>query len=161
MNMFCRASLLSRLILWEFGGWRAAMSVDTFVFLRDDRLPPIAVWQAALDQAAVGIVLSDVSDLRKHTGYLPARHRGHPSGFEWYFGTIAEYFGGELPSGLGDRGHVINFVTHSDTRELFCAMVSGAVLASIADGRLFDEESGGLLEPDTALAQALTLERFI
>src|SRR5262245_9139404 len=138
-----------------------SMSVDTFYFIRDDRLPTISQWQAALDRAGVGVVLDDVGDLREHTGYLPAKHRDHPSGFEWYYGPLADNFGGDPPEGLGDREHVINFVTHSDTRERFCAMVIGAGLASIANGLLFDEESGGTIDPATALAQALSLERHI
>ena len=36
------------------------MSVDSFFFVRDDKLPTIPQWQAALDQARVGIVLEDV-----------------------------------------------------------------------------------------------------
>jgi hypothetical protein len=137
------------------------MSVETFYFVRDAKLPTVSQWQAALDQAGVGIVLDDVGDLRKHTGYLPARHRDHPSGFEWFYGPLADNFASDPPDGLGDRSHVIDLVTHGDTRELFCAMVSGAVLARIADGLLFDEESGGTIAPADALAQALTLERFI
>lgn len=137
------------------------MSVDSFFFVRDDKLPTIQQWQAALDQADVGIVLEDVGDLRKHIGYLPATHRGHPSGFEWFYGPIAENFGGDLPDGLDGREHVINCVTHSDMRELVCGLVACSVLSQIADGLFFDEESGGLLDPPAALEQALASEQYI
>lgn len=33
------------------------MSVDSFFFVRDEKLPTIPQWQAALDRAGVGIVL--------------------------------------------------------------------------------------------------------
>jgi hypothetical protein len=137
------------------------MSVDSFFFVRDAKLPTILQWQAALDRAGVGIVLEDVGDLRKHTGYLPATHRGHPSGFEWFYGPVAENFGGEPPDGLDGQEHVINCVTHSDMRELVCGSVACSVLLQLADGMFFDEESGGLLGPEEALAQALAMEPHI
>ena len=60
------------------------MSVDSFFFVRDVKLPTIPQWQTALDRAVVGIVLEDVGDLRTHAGYLPATYFGEQSGFEWY-----------------------------------------------------------------------------
>jgi hypothetical protein len=72
------------------------MSVDSFFFVRDDKLPTIQQWQTALDQAEVGIVLEDVGDLRTQTGYLPGTHRGNPSGFEWFYWPVADNFDGDL-----------------------------------------------------------------
>lgn len=137
------------------------MSVDSFFFVRDAKLPTVPQWQSALDHAGVGIVLEDVGNLREHTGYLPASHRGQPSGFEWFYGPIAEYFGGDLPDGLDGRGHVVNCVTHSDMRELVCGLVACSVLSQLADGLFLEEESGELLEPPAALEQALASERYI
>jgi hypothetical protein len=137
------------------------MSVESFFFVRDAKLPSVPQWQAALDRAGVGIVLEDVGDLRALTGYLPATHRGHPSGFEWFYGPLAENFGGDRPEGLDGREYVINCVTHSDMRELVRGLVACSVLSQMADGVFLDEESGGLLGPDDALAQALSLERHI
>ena len=137
------------------------MSVESFFFVRDAKLPTIQRWQAALDLAGVGIVLENVGDLRKHTGYLPATHRGHPSGFEWFYGQVTDNFDGEAPEGLEGREHVIKCVTHSDMRELVCGFVACSVLLQLADGAFFDEESGGLLDPSAALAQALSMEPHI
>lgn len=77
------------------------MSVSQFVFLRDERLPTLEQWQAALDRAGVGITLDPVGDLRVHSGFLPARHHEHPSGFEWHYGPVAENLGGPAPAGVG------------------------------------------------------------
>jgi hypothetical protein len=137
------------------------MSVESFFFVRDAKLPSIPQWQAALERAGVGIVLEDVGDLRAHTGYLPATHRGHLSGFEWFYGPLAENFGGDPRQGLDGREHVISCVTHSDMRELVCGLVASSVVMKLADGVFLDEESGGLLEPDDALTQTLSLERHI
>jgi hypothetical protein len=134
------------------------MSVDSFFFLRDDRLPTVSQWQGALDRAGTGIILEDVGDLRDHTGYLPATHRGHPSGFEWYYGPLADNFGGEPPDGLADRGHAINCVTHSDLRELVCGLIACSVLIQGADGLFLDEESEQVVGADAALEKATALE---
>jgi hypothetical protein len=134
------------------------MSVDFFFFVPDEKLPTIPQWQAALDRAGVGIVLADVGDLRKHTGYLPATFRGQASGFEWFYGPLAENFGGDAPDGLGGRGHVINCVTHSDIGELVGDLIACSVLSQIADGLFLDQESGGLVSPNQALQMALGIE---
>jgi hypothetical protein len=127
------------------------MSVESFFFVRDAKLPTLQEWQSALDKAGVGIVLEDVGDLRTHTGYLPGTHLGHPSGFEWYYWPVAENFGGDLPNGLDGRDHVINCVTHSDMREMVCGSVACSVLIQLADGVFLDNESDLLLEPAEAL----------
>ena len=134
------------------------MSVDTFAFLRDDRLPTIEQWQDALAREDVGIELENVGSLREHNGYLPAMHRGHQSGFEWYYGSIADVYSGPTPTGLDDRQHAINCVTHSDMRELVCGMVSLAVLAQLADGLVYDEESNQFISGEAALKIAREIE---
>ena len=126
------------------------MSVDTFIFLNDDRLPSRDQWQAALDAENIKITLDEVDDLRDFSGYWPAKFDGHDSGFEWFYGPATETFG-ELPSGVGERDHAVNFVTHSDMRELACAMLVAGVLARLTDGKLLDEESDELVNGERAL----------
>ncbi len=137
------------------------MSVNTFFFVRDARMPTILQWQTELDQAAMGIVLENVGELCTHKGYLPATHRGHQSGFEWYYGPLVETFGDDPPDGLDGRRHAINCVTHSDMRELACALAACSVLAQLADGMFYEEESGGLVDPAAAMAEAQSAEQHI
>jgi hypothetical protein len=134
------------------------MSVESFFFVCDDKLPTIPQWQAALDRAGVGIVLENVGDLRKDMGYLPATYRGRQSGFEWFYGPLAENYSGDVPDGLGAREHVINCVTHSDIGELVCGLVACSVLCQVADGLFLDEESGCLISGNQALQMALGIE---
>jgi hypothetical protein len=133
------------------------MSVDYFIFVQESCLPTIVEWQRALDDAETGIVLDDVGDLRSHTGYLPARYHGDRSGFEFFFGTAKDVFGSE-PQEVGSRSHAIDFVTHSDMQELMCGMIAGAVLAKVADGLVFDEDSGTFVDGDKALQTAKKAE---
>ena len=136
------------------------MSVESYFFVRDEKLPTISQWQSALDATGVSIMLEDIGDLRPHTGYLPATYRGQHSGFEWFYGPLAENFGGEAPDGLGGRRHVINCVTHSDITELVCGLVACSVLSQVADGLFLDEKSGCLASPNHALKIALGIESF-
>jgi hypothetical protein len=134
------------------------MSVDSFIFLNENRLPTLSEWQRALDDEQCGIVLESIDDLHTHSGYLPADYRGHPSGFEWFFGPVADVFG-EKPEAAGDRSHAIDLVTHSDMQELLCGMVAGAVLAKLANGLVLDEESGECIDDDKALEIAKQHEK--
>jgi hypothetical protein len=126
------------------------MSVDTFIFFRDDRLPSRDEWQAALDAENAHITLDHVDNLREFSGYWPAKFDGHDSGFEWFYGPVADMFGEQL-EGAGDRHHAIDLVTHSDMRELVCAMLAAGVLAKLIDGLFLDEESGLLVTGDRAI----------
>jgi hypothetical protein len=83
------------------------------------------------------------------------------SGFEWYYRRLAENYGSDPPDGLVGREEVINSVTHSDLRELACALAACSVLAQLADGESLDEESGSLADPAIAMAQAASAERAI
>ena len=134
------------------------MSVDSFFFVRDENLPTISQWQVAFDQAEIDIVLENVGDLRTHTGYLPATYHGNPSGFEWYFGSLAVTFGGDLPQNLSGREYVIDCVTHSDIQEWICGMTACSVFSRLVDGVFFDEESGQLISADAALEMVQGLE---
>jgi hypothetical protein len=126
------------------------MSVEKLFVLRDDRLPTIHEWQAALDRANSGIVLEDVGDLRNYSGYLPVTHHGHPSGFEWYYWPVDDEFFDDEDE-LGDRTHVIDCVTHSDLREYACGLIACAILAQAADGLFYDDESNQVVPPAIAL----------
>ncbi len=137
------------------------MAVESFFIVRDEKLPTIPQWQAALERAGVGMVLQDVGDLRTHTGYLPVTHRGHPCGFEWFYGPLADHLRGQPPPGLDGRDYVVNCVTHSDPWELVCGLIACSVLSQLADGLFLNEETGGLMDADAALEMACGLEEQI
>ncbi len=126
------------------------MSVDTFIILRDDRLPTRAQWQRGMDDAGIDLRLSAIDDLRLHSGYWPVKFNGADSGFEWYFGKVVDIFGSNSIS-TGGREHAINFVTHSYTQELICALYAAGSLAKIGNGWFFDEEANDLVSGDRAI----------
>ncbi|TWT81677.1 hypothetical protein CA13_31300 [Planctomycetes bacterium CA13] len=129
------------------------MSVDTFLFVRE-QLPTVSEWQAALDAAGLKIKLDpEVDDLPAFTGYLPAVFDEQPSGFEFYFDTAENAFG-DRPDALGDRTHAVTFATHSDIRELVCALYAASAIAKLTDGLLFDEDSGEFVDSERILSLA-------
>jgi len=136
------------------------MSVDSFVFLRSDRLPTMAQLQHAMDEAEAGIRLEDVGDLRTHTGYWPVLHHGQESGFEWYV-EGADDVGLTLPGDLGERDCTVRFVTHSDLREYVCAATTAAIVAQCSDGLVYDEESEALIDGAAALELAKRVETML
>ncbi|NQV26999.1 MAG: hypothetical protein HQ518_21830 [Rhodopirellula sp.] len=126
------------------------MSVDTFIFLNNDRLPSRDAWQHALDNAETGMTLDVVDNLREFSGYLPVKFNGADSGFEWYYGPVEEVFG-RRPRELADRDFAIDFVTHSDMQELTCALYAAGVLGKLADGLFHDEERDAFVPCDRVL----------
>lgn len=134
------------------------MSVDTFVFINDARLPTVDQWRAALERASTAIVLDDFGELRTFRGRVPATFDGHATGFEWNYGPIADVFTGPVPDGRGDRDRVVDCVMRGSLREMVCGMLAMAVLAEIGDGLVYDERTSGLISPRAALEYARKLQ---
>ena len=131
------------------------MSVESVIYLNDGRLPTIANWQAVLDARDVGMLVEDVGDLRTHSGFLPVTYKGTLSGFEWYYGAIAKPVDGV------DRTHMAVFVTHSNILELYCALVTGAVLAQMSDAYVLDDENELITVPDAWLRTADEVKKYL
>ena len=134
------------------------MSVDLFVFLSASNLPTTAEWQDGIDRLGVNVRLDESIDSANHSGFWPAQCGSGQLGFEYYTGSVADTFGAQGPDGLGGRDFVANFVTHSDLQELRCAMIAAAALATLADGVVFDDKTGGLIVGSALLEQAQTID---
>jgi hypothetical protein len=133
------------------------VSVDQFVFLREENLPSTSTWQVALDQLGIDLQLDPTVEPSLHAGYWPARLGGEETGFEHFSGTIPDAFGAVLPDGLNGRDYVVNLVTRSDVRELRCAMYAASALASVCDGLCLDEETGRLISASAVLQEARSI----
>ena len=133
------------------------MSYDTCVFLNDDRLPAWRELQRALDELGAGLVLDDVNDLRAHTGFWPMKHKGHDSGAEWFYDSVAEALH-DVPEETGGRTHMVSLVTHSEMRELVCAMYVAAALVKFTDGVGYDPQEAASFTIEEALASAREAE---
>lgn len=94
--------------------------------------------------------------IESHSGFLPCTYAGAPAGFEYFFSTVAEMElePGNVTAAIGDRDVGISLVTHASMRELATAVIAAAVLCTIADGVVQDEESGEITDAEAALADA-------
>jgi hypothetical protein len=127
------------------------------VFLRNEKLPTVDVWNAAIAAEGFDVIL-DAFDPRSNDGYWPASLNGNESGFEWYLSEVAQME--EVPAYpfkgfVGDcelRGQLC-FSSHAD--EEAAAAIAGAVLAKLSGGYYRDaERDGRLLEGADAIAAA-------
>jgi hypothetical protein len=117
------------------------VSVHLYVYVRDDRVPTKADWQARLDKANSGLVL-DEFDPRDHAGFLPCLLGGAECGFEYDL-TRADDLDAEVRTRVGDRNRTVMFVLHGGRAgDLKAAMYAAAALTEISDGVFLDPQSG-------------------
>ena len=74
--------------------------------------------------SALSVQLDEAIDVTNHAGFWPAGDTGIV-GLRVLRGPISDAFGREAPTGLGARDDAVNFVIHSDMRELRCRDVRG------------------------------------
>jgi hypothetical protein len=134
------------------------MSVDIFVFMREQDLPSTRRWQAALDRLEVGIHLDATPEPTTHSGYWPVTASAQASGFEYLAGPIADAFGSQPPVEVQDRDFVVDLITHSDMQELRCAMFAACALAPECNGVIVDGESGTVMTTAEMRAQASSID---
>ena len=64
----------------------------------------------------------------------------------------------EVAGAVGTRDLAVSLVTHSDMRELMTSVISGLVLASMADGVFWDTEGNEITRAAEALERARAFE---
>lgn len=132
------------------------------MFLRRDRLPTPAEWQASLTAAGFAVELDLDFDPVAHDGFLPASYEGREAGFEYLFSDVADDdYDESIPPRLGERDAVVSLITHSNMTELMTSTLAAAALAVFSDGLVYDTEAGALYAADEALAWARGLEAEI
>jgi len=123
------------------------MSVHLGVFLLREQLPTRDSWQRAIDAEGIDLQLEQ-ADTIEQVGFWPARLNKKDCGFEYSFGRIETSIPVEsenpdpILEAVGDRDHQVSFVFHSSREDGEAAALAAATLAKIADGVLFDPQSG-------------------
>jgi len=135
----------------------SGVSVDIFVFMREQDLPSTGSWQAALDRLDVGLRLDAAPDPATHSGYWPVKASAQVSGFEYFSGSIADAFGAQPPVEVEDRDFVVDLVSHGDMQELRSAMFAACALALECNGVIVDGESGTVMTTDELRTQASSI----
>lgn len=122
------------------------MSVQLFVYLREEQLPTRDQWQLAIDSHGIDLTLDQFST-REHVGFLPAKLKGSNCGFEYAFQPVDQSATQEMPEQIGDRNKVVSFVTHGGREpDGEAAMLAAAVLTELTNGVYEDPQGGGFAE---------------
>ncbi len=133
------------------------MSVETSILFDTARIPTCLRLQDFLNERGIDITLEPIDDLASHAGYWPAKFDGHDSGFEWYFGTVADTFG-EPFGAAAAATHAAAIVTHSDMRELVCGLYVAGALAVLGAGYFLDDDTEDFVSGEQALQMAKDIE---
>src|SRR5688572_17847882 len=134
------------------------MSITTRVLLDPARLPSARVWGREIRAQGFAMDFAVDFDPTSHSAFLSCIHQGQPAGFEYYLEPNPE-LSAELRRVAGSERTVeITFVTHSDMRELVTAMIASSVLALLADGVVWSDESGEHLSAADAIQLARETE---
>jgi len=129
------------------------------VFLKQARMPAAPAWAQAIRDAGFPMEMETDFNPRSFTGFLPCKYKGEEAGFEFFLSNIDDYkddIADDLPpehwQKIGDRNTVVDFVTHSEFRDLMTSVIASGVLCSISDGVFLDTESGEITPSAAALA---------
>ena len=134
------------------------MSVTTRVLLDPTRMPSPTTWAREIRAQGFEADLDTEFDQRTFSGFLPCVHRGVPAGFEYFFEPDAD-LDDDVRAAVGmQRTLEVAFVTHSDMRELVTALIASAVLAYLADGIVWSDDSGEAYSPEDAIDLARQTE---
>lgn len=132
------------------------MSMEVYVFLQEERLPDVAAWQRAIEQAGFKARLEGDFDLRHDNGFRPGLYAGEATGFEFYLES-AEAIAAQVPGladRIGDRSHCAMFAYGGDLTEMCQTLASAAALAQLADGIYFDPQADLLCSGEEAVREA-------
>lgn len=131
------------------------------VFL--SRLPTTKAWAAAIRKEGFALELPINVELAGHAGRLPCRYGGEPAGFELAIRTGAAYLDEQRLGPDDDRraacaGDALaaTFTTSArdEMRDIVSADIAAAVLASLANGKLWSDDAARLLSANEALEVA-------
>jgi hypothetical protein len=117
------------------------VSVEVCVYLRSRDLPSRDAWQRAIDAPGIDLQLDEFSP-RELTGFLPAKLNGEECGFEYLYHPVDHDEAEEVLAEVGDRDHVVRFVTHASKLDGRSAMLAAAALTELVDGVFFDPQGG-------------------
>jgi hypothetical protein len=133
------------------------MSMEMFV-LSDRELSSIAEWQAAIDAKGFPLKMDD-TNLKAHSGFLPARLNGKLTGFECDHFPAAEFMS-ETPE--VDFGHdwmfVLAFRWIGNFKEMTAAWMAAAAYAAATEGVVLDDQEPKIRTAAEATEEARYLE---
>ena len=130
------------------------MAMELWV-LSDRQLGSVAEWQAAINAEEFPLTLSDERPFDKINGFVPARLRGQPTGFECSHWPAAEFMHGMSTVDFGHAWkHVLAFRWRANFDELRSAWIAGSAYARATDGIVLDDQEGKIRNATDAIETA-------
>jgi len=123
------------------------VALELLVVLATTRAPDWSGWNQALWDARVPASLSRSEDLRRYTGYLPARVEGRPAGF-YFLTESAVDVGVQYPqlASVALADPIVWSLSYGPhPAECAAVFLSAAVLVSRFEGVAFDPQQGIML----------------
>lgn len=135
------------------------MSVVLAVFLNRSSMPSPADWAKAIRSNGFDMEMDSDFDPASFSGFLPCKYGASDAGFELFTEAVSDSELDEhVAAQIGRRDTRIDFVTHSELRELATSMIASAVLCAISDGVLWETEADEIIPASRALEWARTEE---
>lgn len=130
------------------------MAMELWV-LYDKKLSSIAEWQTAIDAEGFPLTLSDERSLDKINGFVPARLRGQPTGFECSHWPAGKFMRDMSTVDFGHAWkHAIAFRWRGNFNELRAAWIAGSAYARATGGIVFDDQEGKIRNAAEAVETA-------
>ena len=104
------------------------MSISIEVRFATVKLPTPVDWQAAIHVEGFDLELDCDFDPKTHTGFLPARYRGDPAGFEYYCDPLNE-------------DATVSLKWGGNLREAASGIIAAACLCKLTSGQLLDPQA--------------------
>jgi hypothetical protein len=118
------------------------MSIEVEVRFPSARLPSPQVWQDSISDNNFAVDIDCDFDPVTFTGFLPARYRGKPAGFEYYYECESV------------EQSCVSLRWAGRAHEAVSGLIAAACLCHLTAGQLMDTEAGETLEPGSVIAWA-------
>ena len=122
------------------------MSIVVEVRFAPGRLPTPQAWQTSIETNGFAVEIERDFSPETFTGFLPARYKDQPAGFEYYY---------ELET---DQQSCVSLVWSGRAREAVCGIIAAACLCQLTAGSLLDTEAGETIEAPAVIAWARQCE---
>ena len=122
------------------------MSIVVEVRFSPEMLPSPQAWQESIQANNFAVEIDSDFDPLKFTGFLPARYKGQPAGFEYYY---------DLET---DEQCCLSLSWSGRARAAVSGLIAAACLCQLTAGHLLDTEAGDTIEAPSAIAWARQCE---
>lgn len=138
------------------------MSVVISLFVNRSRMASPVDWAKGIPSSGFDMDMDSDFDPESFTGFLPCKYGGDDAGFEYFREAVnKEDLPAHVSVAVAGRDTMIDFVTHSDLRELATSLIASAVLCAMSDGVLWETEADELVPAARALEWARSNEASI